>query len=283
MSKILYLFAISIIFQSCTSHKQPANIILSTNSGFDLETINFRENIPALYSKHILIGDGGSDYDSVQDGKLTDDTLKYKIQNTLIDAFNLKVPQKEFGYLYKSPQLDSVAKFDNVYFKSLNTLTDNTKKPIAYYAETQYDTLTIRNKLVEQIKTKLGKPTYAYNISNDYHQLSYEWVLSDPTIQIETSFGWRMTVSSDKPNKNGKYYKLSILIINNQEKNKLSNAHVYEFADKVLAHGEYYSIKDLQFDKKTVFKDDFYLNSWNEQIIKNENGRYNINSAEAED
>lgn len=280
--KLITFLTLLFLFTSCNDQKTIIEPVLSVKSQFDLEAINFNENVSQLFSQHLQT-EFGSEYDSLTYSKLPDSLLEYKIKTTVTDILKFKIPQKKLGYLYKSNPLDSVAKFGIINFSSLNILTNLEKKPIAYHAGVEYTKLEDRIKVLDAINKQYGKSKYAFNISNDYHQLSYEWVLADRTIQITTSFGWGVTISTDKPMTNGKYYKLDMLIISNKEKSNLNNAHIFVTPDKVLYNNKLYSYKDFQLEKKETYKDDFYLNSWDEKLIENKNGYYNIVTAEPED
>lgn len=267
-------------FQSCDSSNQPT--ITRQNSAFNLEAINFTEKVPSLYSTHLL-NEGGVQYDSARDGQLTDSMLRYKISTTITDAMKLKVPQKDFGFLYKTPVIDSLAKFQDIYFESLATLTDTNKKPVAYYARVELRDPKERKKLLEAFKKKYGNPVYSFFISSEFNQCSYEWQLQDRTIQIETSSGFSVSFrSNDTAAQQSKYYPLDMLIIDNRFKTALYDAHVYEFPEKILYDGKLHSYKDFQFEKKQVFSDNFLLNSTNEKYVKNEFGEYDISRAEEE-
>ncbi|RZK69064.1 MAG: hypothetical protein EOO85_23060 [Pedobacter sp.] len=158
-------------------------------------------------------------------------------------------------------------------------LTDNNKKPIAYYAETELQNANERKAMIAQLTEKYGKPKYAFFIASDFNQCSYEWVLADRTIQIETSFGFSTGVETN----NGKYYKLDMLILDNKVKTALHQAHIFEFPEKIRYRGKEHSYKDFQFDKKSVFKDEFLLNSTYDHLIKNENNQYDISLASADE
>lgn len=280
MVKILCILIITnFILQSCNFIKQP---ILSKNSEFDLEAIDFQENIPKLYSKHILNADG-YEYDSIRDGKLADEKLKYKISNIYTEAMELEIPQKDFGYLYKSPLLDSIAKFQNIYFESISALTNKNKKPVAYYAESIFTNVKQRNISIDEISKKYGKPTYAFFIGNGFNVCAYEWDLTDKTIQVETSFAHSASINTDGDTNNGKYYRLAMLIINNTYKNDIYKAHVYICPEKLKVNGKYYTKKELNLEKNEIVKDDFLLYSTDEDYIKNENGEYDISRAENEE
>ncbi|WP_127124767.1 hypothetical protein [Pseudoflavitalea rhizosphaerae] len=268
-------------FQSCNSAGHPSPLA-EQNTAFDLEKIYFTENVPVLYSSNIEVEEGVR-YDSARDGQLTDNMLRYRISNTITEALKLTVPQQEFGYLFRSPQMDKLAKFQNIYFQKLSTLTDKNKIPVAYYAESEFKDAKERKQVIEAFKKEYGNPVYSFLISSEFNQCSYEWQLKDRTIQIETSNGISVTFGGrDTAAKQTKYYSLRMLIINNQFKSAIHDAHIYEFPDKIMYDGKLHSYKDFQFEKKQVFRDPFLLNSTNETYVRDEFGEFDINRA-AED
>ena len=108
MNQFFNCITIFLMLQSCnqiTEREQPS--VLEKNCQFDLEKIDFQENLPKLYSKHLLIDDflmDGFQYDSITDGKLTDEMLRYNISNLITDVHKLKVPEKDFGFVYRSEE-----------------------------------------------------------------------------------------------------------------------------------------------------------------------------------
>lgn len=267
------------IFFACNSSD---GIFKKADNTFNLENIKFTEALPALYATNI-VNENGVRYDSARDGKLTDSMLRYKISNTIIEVMKLSVPQKDFGFLYQTPETDSIARFDSIYFHNLNTLTDQHKTPVAYHAVATFFDPKLRKRMLESFKKKYGEPKYAFMVSHEFNQCSYEWQLQDRTIQIETSHGFSIMFggsdTSSTP-KQTKYYNLEMLIINNKQKSTIYDAHVFEFPEKILYDGKMHSYKDFQFEKQQVFGDNFLLNSTNEKYIKNEYGEYDINNAE---
>ena len=284
--KIVYSWSCALLVSvlllpSCgDTSKRSAN---NGNDAFDLEAITFTESLPALYATHI-VNENGVQYDSARDGQLTDSLLQYRISNTLTEAMKLSVPQKDFGYLYQTPTVDSLIKFQHIYFQSLATLTDKNKKPVAYFAAAELRDVKQRKKLLEEIKKKYGQPRYSFFMSSEFNQCSYEWQLPDRTIQIETSNGFGFTIGgTDTTAQQSRYYRLDMLIIANSAKPAIYDAHIYEFPEKILYDGKMHSYKDFQFEKKQVFRDNFLLNSTNEAYVKNENGEYDISRAEEEE
>lgn len=250
------------------------NELLEKHSAFDLENINFKEDVTKLFAKHLLNEDGLS-YDSVDVAVINSERQKYRITSTHIELLDLKVPKNDLGFLYKSPSLDSVAKFQDTYFERVYLLTDNNKKPIGYYAETELETAGERNSAIAKLTEKYGKPTHAFFLAREFNQCSYEWVLADRTIQVETSFGFSSGISTN----GGRYYILEMLILENNAKKAVHQAHIFEYPEQIVYKDRTYSYKDMLLEKTTVFKDEFLLNSTNEYLFKNENNQYDINQA----
>ncbi|MBO9632861.1 MAG: hypothetical protein J7578_07055 [Chitinophagaceae bacterium] len=266
---------------SCNS-ASPEKAETKKKNAFDLEGISFTEAVPSLYSKHIEVEEG-IEYRKERDGELKDSLLRYRIHNTITDAMRLTVPQQEFGYLYRSPRIDSIALFQETWFQKLLTLTDTNKRPVAYFAEAEFKDPKERKKALDAFIQKYGNPIYAFQISHEFHQCSYEWQLKDRTIQIETSNGFSVSFGgSDTTAKQNKYYTLDLLIIDNRAKQAIHDAHIYEFPEKILYNGKLHSYKDFQFEKKQVFRDNFLLNSTNGNYVKNEYGEYDITPEDEE-
>ncbi|KQN34370.1 hypothetical protein ASE92_12260 [Pedobacter sp. Leaf41] len=275
----IYLIALVTFFSCNTKDKQPE--ILEAKGGFDLEKVNFQEGVAKLYGNNVILSDGMR-YDSAENGKLTDELLKYKISNSLLDAMKITVPQKDFGYLYQSHTSDSLAKFNGYYFSNLNILTDKNKKPVAYHAEGEIYDLKAKKAFLAKMKEKYGAPKYSIFISHHFSQSSYEWALKDRTIQLETSKGFSANFSTDSDAKSGEYLRFDLLIIANDKKEQVHNAHIYEFGDKVLYNGKYLTLEELQLDKKSTFKDVFLLNSTDKKYFNDPTGQYDISREEAE-
>ncbi len=268
-------------FQSCeSSQQQPA--ITKQNSAFNLEAITFTEKVPSLYANDLVIEEGVR-YDSARDGQLTDSMLRYKISNTITDVMKLKVPQKDFDSFSKVLTIDSLAKFQDIYFESLATLTDTNKKPVAYYARVELRDLKERKKLLEAFKKKYGNPVYSFFISSEFNQCSYEWQLQDRTIQIKTSSGFSVSFSSnDTTAQQSKYYPLEMLIVDNKFKTALYDAHVYEFPKRYCMMERCILTKTFNLKRSRCSGMVFFLNPTNEKYVKNEFGEYDISRAEEE-
>ncbi|OQP58576.1 hypothetical protein A4R26_03735 [Niastella populi] len=282
MTHFFNCITIVLMLQSCSQapgREQPS--VLEKNSRFDLEKINFQENLPKLYSENILIDE--IRHDSVRDGKLTDEMLRYRISNIITDVFKLQVPEKEFGFVFRGSTLDSVALFQNIYFTHLSTLADTNKKPVAFYAEAEVKTEKEQRDFLTTIKSKYGEPKHAFFISHEYNICSYEWVLADRTLEVQTSYGVRFSTSySSADGLKETYYRIDLLIIDNLQKENIYKAHLFEFPDKILYNGKYHSYKNFQFEKLSVFRDEFLLKSTNEDLVKEEHGLYDIRRAENE-
>ncbi|OXB14191.1 hypothetical protein [Flavobacterium reichenbachii] len=281
MVKLLQYIIVASLLQSCNSKQDTPAIVakkqatfLCKNSVFDLGAITFRENPSKLYAENIIKSDDVQYY-AERDGKLTDEMLQYKISNTTTKYMEIETP-KDFGFLYRSPELDSIAKFKSISFNSLSLLTNIDKKPIAFLGQTKFRKTGDRKKKLEEIKTKLGSPTHSFFVDKEFDQCAYEWVLSDRTIQIEISSGVTITFNTKGETKQETQYYLEILIVANKYKNDIYNAHKYKFPDEILYDIKYHSDKDLPFEKNNILKDKFLLLSSNDIYIKEEYGKYNI-------
>ena len=256
MKFLFYLLILTVT--SCNSDAGNQSLILEQHSKFNLEAVNFSEDVTKLFSKHITIdADGYFEYDSLVNGTFTQEKLLYPTPKTISKP-------RRFGYVYRSPLLNSVARYNDLFFEHIAILTDSNKKPVAYYAEAKTDSIDAQKNLLHIFNKKYGKPKYAFNISRDFNICSYEWDLKDKTIQLETGFG----LTSDTSNKDGIYFNTRILIIDNQKKDAVYKAHFFEYSDKVEYQGKLYSPEELGLARKQIEKDIFLLNSTNEEYIK---------------
>jgi len=278
MKKNYLILSIALLcLGACKMEKKQASL-LETNSKFDLESVSFNEDVNKLFAKHLLDQDGIS-YDNVDVKVINSDRQKYRITNTHIESLDLKVPKNDLGFLYKSSSLDSVAKFQDTYFERVYLLTDNNKKPIGYYAETELETAGERNSAIAKLTEKYGKPKHAFFLGREFNHCSYEWVLADRTIQVETSFGFSSGISTN----GGRYYMLDMLILENNAKKTIHQAHIFEYPEQIVYKGKTYSYKDMLLEKTTVFTDEFLLNSTKKYLLKNENNQYDISLAPKDD
>ena len=276
-NKICFLFAAILLFQSCKEKEQQQPEILEKYCMFDFEKINFKENVPMLYSKHIIVDE--REYDSAEDGKLTDEMLLYSIESGIINALGLKAPKEDFGYCYESPALDSIARFQSIYLKNLSVLTDMNKVPVAFYAESEFNSAKERQLAITAIIEKYGQPKHSFLLNHEFNQCSYEWELQDRTIQIETSDGFGIFMSDNMDIE--EYFNLAMLIVSNSSKAALNRAHVYEFSEneKYTVDGKIYDFKDLGIDSTEIYTDIFFLYSSDEKYVNEEHGIYSIQRA----
>lgn len=249
--------------------------VLGENSKFNLEKTDFNEDISKLFSKKpFYLYD--LEIDTTATNFLKDSVFKYNIQSYIAEAFKINLPSKDLGYLYKTREIDSLAVFNKQNINKLSVLTNTLQKPIAYYAESEFSTKKEMDFFILKLRAKYGKPEHTFLLSNSYDNSSYEWVLKDRTIQIETSKGKRFTVSTNEEAKQEEYYRLEILIINNAFKEPIYKAHILELPEKFNIRGVvdttivYHNLKELRLEKQSIVEDEFLLNSYNEELIKNE-------------
>lgn len=284
MKKInILIILLCIVLMSCneTSILKQQPTVLEKNAGFDLEKITFKEDVAKLFSQnpyesHILY------HESEKDKKIPDSIFKYNIESYLAETFKMKVPVKDFGFMHKSRPIDSIAKIQSHYFNQISVLTNLEKKAVAYYAETRFDSKAQKDVFMQLFKEMYGTPKYAFQIDSSFDQQSFEWQLNDRTVQITTSKGFEMTISTGNDSKSGEYYQLGILIIDNKFKDAIYKAHVLELPEKINLKGKidttitYTSLKDLGMEKINILEDDFLLNSYFEKYIKAEYGEHTI-------
>ena len=258
--KLMKILIFLPLILSCTLAKQTQPDVFERGSKFDLEKVDFSENVKKLFSKHISIDNSSYiEYDSLSEGELTDEKLEYpsKIRDT---------KPRKFGYMYRTPLLSSVGEYGGLYFEHISILTNIEKKPVAYYAESKMDSIGGQKKLLELLNNNYGKPKYAFSIALNFNICSYEWVLKDRTIQVETGYG----LTSDSANSDGIYFNTRILIIENSYKNEIHNSHFFEYNDKVEYYGKIYTPEELGLERKQLKKDLFTLNSTNEEYVNDE-------------
>ncbi|CAM3954875.1 hypothetical protein FLAN108750_01135 [Flavobacterium antarcticum] len=281
MNKLILVFALILI--SCnekgTIINQPT--ILDENAGFDLEEITFNEDVAKLFSKNPF-SYSDVDFDRDTTKPIPDSIFKYKIESYLAETFKLTIPAKELGFLYKTREIDSLARIGNQYFDRLFVLTNLEKKPIAYYAESRFDSKKDRDAFIKNFKEMYGQTKYEFLIDSSFDNLSYQWDLDTRIIQIETSKGFSMSASSDGTSKSGEYYRLDVLIIDNAQKDAIYKAHILELPDKFNIKGKvdtnvsYTNLKELGLERTNIIEDEFLLHSYFEKYIKNEYGEYTM-------
>jgi len=142
-----------------------------------------------------------------------------------------------------------------------------------------------KDLFIKNLKNKLGATKYEFLIDNHFNQCSYEWQLKDKTIQIETSTGQEMSISTDNPKAiSSEYYRIDILIIENKFKKEIYEAHLLELPEKFSLKGKIdttityteKNLKDLNLKKVNIIKDEFLLNSYFDEYVKDEYGTYRI-------
>lgn len=289
MMKILQTLVFIIVVVSCNKETAKNNVqekqptVLEDNSKFNLEKVNFNENVPELYSKHFMNA-FGYDMEGKYDpkGKGADSIFRYKIDDGILRELDKKLPlpAKDFGFLYTAPELDSVAKYQNIYFRTLKILTDLKKKPVAYFVIAELPNWKVRKQFLDDFTKVHGAPKHAYAISQEFKQNSYEWDLGDRTIQIGTANGFGITASSDGHNKSGVTYYIEILIIDNKAKAAIDDAHIRILPDVLTIDKKSYKLEELQIPKKSKSADDFLLNSARDRIKNDSIGEFDISRAE---
>lgn len=284
MKQTSFFLLLTFTLFSCSNiETQPK--VLDENAKFDLEKITFDEDITQLFSKK-LADEVGFEIDSINKKTFSDTIFEYKIENYLLEVLNLKLPSKKLGFLYKTIRLDSVAKIDNAYCERLWTLTDVNRKPIAYYAEARLNSKKEKDLFIKNLKTKFGKTKYEFLLVNDFNKCSFEWETLDKTIQVTTLKENSTEITTDNPLPVSKeYFTIDILLIENKFKKAIYEAHLLKLPEKLSIKGKVdttitYNKKEvkkmLELDEINRIKDEFFLNSYYEKYVKDENGTYKI-------
>lgn len=285
MMKLLQALALIIVLVSCKKELIPEKqaTVLDDNSGFNLEKVNFNEDVPQLFSKH-FINDFGYDMEGEYNakGKDADSIFRYKIDDGILRELDKKLPlpMKDFGFHYRTPEIDSVARYQNIYFRNLSILTDLKKKPVAYFASAELSDWKVRKQFIDDFTKAHGAPKHAYAVSHEFKQNSYEWDLGDRTVQIGTFNGFGFTASSDGTNKSSTTYNMDILIIDNKAKVAIDDAHIRVLPDVLTIEGKSHSLKELQIPKESKSSDAFLLNSAQDRIKSDSIGEFDISRAE---
>ncbi len=236
-----------------------------------------------LYSKHFVNDyelDSEVPYDPAH--PQADSIFRYRIEDYLAQEVGIQLPLQEAGFLYKTPQQDSVAQLNGAYFHTLYTLTDLRKKPVAYYAEAEYTDPQEIRQLLAAFRKKYGEPTHAYYLDRSFDVRSYEWATADRIIQVETSFGNRARISSDGVS-SGKYYRFDLLLLSAAAKKAIDEAHTFTLPDPIVKDGRSYSLESLKLERVSRAKDEFSLNSDLPYLADvDEYSMYHISNAPAE-
>jgi hypothetical protein len=276
---IVYLFFCCFIAEG--SGKKVKQIVASfgKQSAIDLEHCNFSENVPLLYARHLLKADD-EEYSSGKDGALSDSMLVYRISNAATIDMGLQLPVKELGYLYQSPELDSMARFGNCWFFQVNTLTDIHKKPLAYQARGSFNSKTARSAILNEMTRKYGKPVYKFRAGG---KPTYGWQLDDRTIEASTSYSFAIDLRNSENSRKTIYY-LDILIVDNAAKDAIFLAHAYDLPDTTNDQlwNRYRDWGFFRVGKQVVLGDEFLLRSANPEFIENKGGQYNLRPEDME-
>lgn len=221
---LLFILSASLIL-SCNNSKNTTTVQpkeLAPFSGFDLAKINFKERVYPLFSKVLMVDD--ERYDSTQIARLDFEKLDY-ISMRLTGA-GMSVPKEKYGYQFESHTADSIVRFDSIYFDHVKMLTKRDTSLVAVWATGDYiKTKTGLDSALQHMKNKYGEPAAQYFISSSFHICSYEWRLPDRIIQMETSKGFSVSITSgnSKPEPST-YYKIEMIIVKKDELQKLANA-----------------------------------------------------------
>lgn len=178
--------------------------------------------------------------------------------------------------------MDSIAKIKSLYFSQISVLTNLEKKTVAYSGEARLDTKAQKDAFIKEFKDAYGNPKYAFQIDTSFDQQSFEWELEDRTVQIATSKGFEMSISTNDDAKSGEYYRIDVLKIDNKNKDAIYKAHILELPEKINLKGKidttitYTSLKELGMEQVNIIEDDFLLNSYLEKYTKDEYGEHTI-------
>ncbi len=219
---------------------QPATF--AARSGFDLSRIPFGKNVLPLF---------GATLDTVN----SDWSEKHYEAFREKDSFARgELPEhvfvwKEKRYYFFTETLDSIARFDSIFFYRVNVETDERYRPLAIFAQTKFRDKKDLDSMLLRLSRKLGKTTEALDaeaehkaridtmkaqgmaeeqiafISNNdpetpsdllnYGDNSYfEWKLSDRYLQVSLSKDREITISTNPAeNRNEEYYYADLLFI----------------------------------------------------------------------
>ena len=224
----------------------------------DLLNSKFNDNVFEIFG-HWLEEDTGTSLDTLKLYELSDEKLKYRIKDPVINVIHITVPKKEFGYLFESPFIDSLASYGPLYFNTVSTVTDLNKKPVAYQALAFYSDENKRDSVLKELFKDLGTPTDESIVNAAIGIKAHEWILNDRTIQIVSFNAQELSASSFSPNK--KYYQVDFLMIDNNQKEALKNAHIYEFTEGIKLDDKVRDYSYFNLDQKQLFSDRFLLYS----------------------
>lgn len=250
--KLLAVLLCTASILSCKSNK-PAEFVqprvLEKNSAFNLAGLNFNEDVLQLISKSLDTNDvefKGKDYEVF---KIKDSFVKSELND-------IYFPLGEKRYFFKTIDLDSIARFDSLYFYRAGIETDQNKKMISMIGNAKFKEKKDLDKYLSQLFRKLGKTTEEMAIKADdkkvvddakaggmsdeaikfiglgegskYDLLDYgdnayfEWKLKDRYIQVSLSKDREISISTNaENNSNIEYLYVQFLVIKKEEYEKI--------------------------------------------------------------
>lgn len=278
--KLLSVFICTIWFSSCGQNKaqqfvQPT--VLEKNSAFNLAQLNFSENVTQLISKSLDSGDLDVKGLGKEAFKSRDSLGSGEIQDHYVLL-------GEKRYFFKTRKVDSIARFDSLFFYKAGLETDKDNHLVAIVADAKFRDKKELDKFLSKLFKKLGKTTEELAIKADdqkqiddqkakgwtdeelkrmgsqgtqYDLLDYgddayfEWKLKDRYIQVSVSKDREIYVSTDpKENSNIEYLYLKFLVIKKDEYEKIEKlqydcAVKQKFQCRVLMPYTLYSLDPL--------------------------------------
>lgn len=240
--------------------------ILIRNSAFDIAQLNFKENVLQLVSKSLDTADTGFK------GKGYD-VFKSKPQLNRSEITDGYFALGEERYFFKTRELDSIARFDSLYFYRVGIETDKDKNLLAITANTKFEHKKDLDKFLGVLFKKLGKTIeevaiqadhqknideakarglsdkdinfLGYNEQPKYDLYDYgdkgyfEWKLKDRYVQVSLSKDREIHMSTNpQENSNIEYLYVEFLVIKKEE---------------------YEKIQKLQYDRAVKFKRESYI------------------------
>lgn len=231
ISILLLMLIVSCSNDDKTESNKPK--ILGDGHSFELDKINFNEDVIALYSKVSTIDslkEIFKKYDAFPNYALLDDKdVFFKIFE--VKSLDISIPKNPVGFEFKSKTSDSLAKFHGLYFDEVKSLTNLDRKLIAINAYSRYRNENQRDSLLKTISQIYGNPFMKIRKSTDFDTKSYSWITKDRLIEVKTSFGHSLVVSTSGKSENYQYYRLDLLIIDNNQLKSLVRDHMHYFDD----------------------------------------------------
>ena len=236
----LYLYLLLFASFSCNKDKTESTqpLILNKESSFELEKLNFTEDVIKLYSEvstNNNIKKVFKKYDDFPHHQiLEDEGFLFKVFE--IKSLDVQIPDYLYGLEFKSKEVDSLARFHNLYFRELNSLTNYERKLVAINAHSRYRDENQRDSLLLSLNEVYGSPFVEMKVSDSYDLNSHTWIANDKIIEVTTSFGHSFEINTAGKSENYKFYKLDLLIVDNSELKSLVRAHKHYFDDMFLAN-----------------------------------------------